>query len=1025
MSDFLSADINDYCFIDTETLSGVDLKTGGLYAYGDSPDFRVMIVTYAIGDGDVQIWYQSTAHDGDFLNWTKAPSDLAAFVGRVVEGSAKFVAWNAGFDRQAMRDGMQCYAEAEVEHFLCAMVQATRSHLPPDLASAGRTINAPIQKRPDGKRLIQLFCVPPFADPANHPEEWEAFKAYAIDDIAPMRTVWQATMPLSVMEWEQYWASEKINDIGMPVDVEFAEAASELAEENSRRANADIVRLTGGALFSVNQHLALCDWVVARIGHISAAKDILLREVVEEQEEEGDGVVRLEKYSLERQRVEDLIAYLLRLDGEEGLTDEEFLVLQVLEVRAYGASATPKKFTKLVPMVSAGDRLRGQYVFAGASATGRFSSRGLQIHNLTRATVSPLKKSNLPPQEIELDAIDLVMDPALTLDAKMGELQEVYGPVGRTLSRLIRPVFVAPEGQKMIWSDWSAIEARVLPWLGEAFGGGEVLDIFRDNDDDPSLPDIYKRQAGLILIKKGEDVTKAERNAYGKVPVLSLGFGGGVGALFAMSRNYGVAFTEGEAKDIVSVWRATNPWALAYWDATWSAVIWCMQNPNQAVAVGSRLTYIYLPDYMRGTVVCMLPDGRPLLYPSIKWESRERKDKLTGKITVKDQLTYRRGYGRSALWYGTFCLGADTLVLAQRGWVPIVDVSRGDLLWDGVEWVAHGGLVYQGDKETLSLDGIYMTPDHEVLTDDGWKQAGACDGLNRAAVRMPDGYKASSEGGPKGPVCPSGGVVDPALRLRVGDGRRRGGSRRGAEGECGSVRKEGHFGGPFDARDVEAPSLRGVAQHERPLPFTFAPCMAQLRRAWDHGLRGVGSVLRGVLGGYGADLCGWFANRAGGQRSGILPNQLHMGYGRTAGGQSSDQPRRRLPSGVGSVGGEGSDPTVSVEQEPVYDISDCGPRSRFVVLGASGPLIVHNCENAVQGVAGSLLRHSLERLTREQPQLVVGHTHDEIIACAPLQDVAAGREALEHAMLDLPDWAEGLPMACEVSESFYYTKTID
>lgn len=737
MSEFLSADIDDYCFIDTETLSGVDLKTGGLYAYGQDPAFRVMIVTYAIGEGEVQIWHQTLAHEGAFLSWSEAPADLRAFVRRANAGKAWFVAWNAGFDRQAMRAGMLGYSNLAVDSLLCAMVQATRSHLPPDLASAGRTVNAPIQKRPDGKRLIQLFCVPPFADPADHPEEWEAFKAYAIDDIAPMRTVWQATMPLSVMEWEQYWASEKINDIGMPVDVEFAEAASELAEENSRRANADIVRLTGGALFSVNQHLALCDWVVARVNHISAAKEILLREVVEEQEEEGDGVVRLEKYSLERQRVEDLIAYLTRLDEEEGLTDEEFLVLQVLEVRAYGASATPKKFTKLVPMVSAGDRLRGQYVFAGASATGRYSSRGLQIHNLNRSTVQLLKDTNSPPQELELSAIDIIMDETLSVDAKMSTLQEQFGPVGRTLSRLIRPVFVAPEGQKMIWSDWSAIEARVLPWLGEAFGGGEVLDIFRDNDDDPSLPDIYKRQAGVILGKKGGDVTKFERNAYGKVPVLSLGFGGGVGALFAMSRNYGVAFTEGEAKEIVAAWRASNPWARAYWDATWEAVIWCMQNPNQAVAVGSRLTYIYLPDYMRGTIVCMLPDGRPLLYPSIKWESRERKDKLTGKLTVKDQLTYRRGYGRSALWYGTFV------------------------------------------------------------------------------------------------------------------------------------------------------------------------------------------------------------------------------------------------------------------------------------------------ENAVQGVAGSLLRHSLERLTREHPQLVVGHTHDEIIACAPLQDVAAGREALERAMLDLPDWAEGLPMACEVSESFYYTKTID
>lgn len=119
------------------------------------------------------------------------------------------------------------------------------------------------------------------------------------------------------------------------------------------------------------------------------------------------------------------------------------------------------------------------------------------------------------------------------------------------------------------------------------------------------------------------------------------------------------------------------------------------------------------------------------------------------------------------------------------------------------------------------------------------------------------------------------------------------------------------------------------------------------------------------------------------------------------------------------------DAALSVAAQPVYDLTNAGPRSRFVVRGNEGPFIVHNCENAVQAVAGSLLRHVIWRLDREWPQLVVGHVHDEVVALTELQDVAAGREALRHAMLDLPAWAEGLPIACEASESFYYTKTVD
>lgn len=723
MDDFLPLGIDDLCFIDTETLSSKDLRATGVYPYSEDPDFRVMIVTYAIGDGPVQIWKTDTAHLGSMLDWAFAPPDLGLFLDRVREGRAKFVAWNAAFDRLALSRGMIGYLDARPEHFLDAMVQAVRSHLPPDLAGAGRLVRAEIQKRPTGKRLIDTFCVPPFADPAEHPQEWQEFCLYALDDIPPMRTIWQATLPLSAMEWQQYWASEAVNDTGMPVDVDFARAASRLAEMNADRASADISRLTGGALYSVNQHEALCAWVLDRIGHMSDAKAILLREVIEEQEEEGDGVVLLEKHSLERSRVEDLIAYLERINDEMGLTDEEYQVLQVLQVRCFGASATPRKFTKLLPMVSSGDRLRGQYVFNGAAATGRYSSRGLQIHNLTRATVGD--------QAAELAVIEDILG-GLTYN----ELA-LRGPVGRTLSRLIRPVFVAPPGRKLIWADYSAIEARVTPWLGESFGGHEVLEIFRANDADPSLPDIYKRQAGDILGKDPKSVTKAERQSHGKVPVLSLGFGGGKGALFNMARNYGASFTDTEAGDIVRRWREVNPWARRFWDDVWEAALWCMHNPDAPRAVGAHLTYIYLPEYMHGTLVCMLPDGRPLLYPVIKWERRERRDKITGKVEVKEQLTYRRGYGRAALWYGTLV------------------------------------------------------------------------------------------------------------------------------------------------------------------------------------------------------------------------------------------------------------------------------------------------ENAVQAVAGSLLRHAIWRLHRDWPQLVVGHTHDEVIGEVDEQDVAAGREALRDAMLDLPPWADGLPVAAEGTDSFYYTKTVD
>ena len=87
------------------------------------------------------------------------------------------------------------------------------------------------------------------------------------------------------------------------------------------------------------------------------------------------------------------------------MTDEEFDVLQLPETRLFGASATPKKFAKTLPMLTDEDRLCGQYVFNGAQQTGRFS-RGVQVHNLTRAFVG--MEDRAPEREAE--AIEFIND---------------------------------------------------------------------------------------------------------------------------------------------------------------------------------------------------------------------------------------------------------------------------------------------------------------------------------------------------------------------------------------------------------------------------------------------------------------------------------------------------------------------------------------------------------------------------------------------------------------------------------------
>lgn len=249
-------------------------------------------------------------------------------------------------------------------------------------------------------------------------------------------------------------------------------------------------------------------------------------------------------------------------------------------------------------------------------------------------------------------------------------------PPAKKLSYLLRPAFIARRGKTLRWGDWSNIEARVLPWLA---GAEEMLDIFRESDADKTKPDIYVR-TGIQLVSDGplmgmtgeeawailqdkkhplNGAVKAMRQAQGKVPVLSLGFGGGLGALQAMAVNYHVYFDAVTGKEVVERWRETNQWAVNYWGkhgrngsyGLWGAANSAMENPGDAFQAG-KVIYVYDRAYLGGTLFCVLPCGRPLAYPGIKWEWREVENKKTGKLEDKYQLTFRKGYARSALWYG-------------------------------------------------------------------------------------------------------------------------------------------------------------------------------------------------------------------------------------------------------------------------------------------------------------------------------------------------------------------------------------
>lgn len=413
MSDLLSDDINDYCFIDTETkakrgTTGPDADVTECGAYRYSECARVVMIQQAIGAGPVRV---SAFPDFDptrrFL-WGAGfiPDDLLAFHERALRGEAWYAAWNMQFDRLMLNTIPGCVIRPDMT--IDVMAQGAASNLPGKLEGASRSIGRR-GKQQDGKDLIKLFTGPLWegdegaATPQTHPVEWARFCTYGSQDIDELRAVFQATRQLPRREWEEYWASERINDRGMMVDVEFCERAAAIAELNQRLLNKQISALTGGAITKVTQRERIANWLFDHCG-LAEVRDTLVKAWTEEDEITGeDDELVPAKLSVKEDRLKSYINVLVGLDEKQGLTDAEFELLQIAEARLFGASSTPGKFQKVVDMRSADDHLKGQFTFNGAAQTGRYSSRGVQVHNLIRASLTDKEH---PGREIE--AIDLI-----------------------------------------------------------------------------------------------------------------------------------------------------------------------------------------------------------------------------------------------------------------------------------------------------------------------------------------------------------------------------------------------------------------------------------------------------------------------------------------------------------------------------------------------------------------------------------------------------------------------------------------
>jgi DNA polymerase len=560
-------------WLDFETRSMCDLRAKGVYNYAQDASTEVLCMSYAFDDEDVVTWVPAQPFPERVRNYT-----------------GQIRAHNAAFERLIFWYVLQI--NFKLEQFYCTATQARANCAPGSLEDVGRFAGASMKKDHRGAQLIRLMCVPPFK---NSPELMAEMIQYCEQDVRAMRAISQAMRDLSAEELEDYHVNERINDRGVLVDVPLCHAAVKFASDELVEIEQIVKEVTGGAITSVRSP-RMREWVLERVG--DEAKKLM----------EKDG-----KYSIDK----TVRANLLAMENPDEVPHD---VQEVIQCADDLWASSVAKFSRLAALADEEDeRVRGAFVFAGGSATGRASSYGAQVHNFTRKCAS---------------------EPEETRNAMVRGHAIVprYGKrVTDVLKGMLRPALIPAKGKHFVVADWAAIEARVNPWLSGR--GDNKLELFRTGED------VYKVNAAATFNVRVDAVTKDQRQI-GKVQELACGFAGGVGAFAAMGRAYGISLPEPVAKRMVDGWRRANPWSVPYWSSLEEAYTRAMRNKGREFKAG-RITYLF--DGLH--LWYALPSGRILCYPYAKLES----EGVTYAKAAWKPAQDAKEWPRARLWKGLAC----------------------------------------------------------------------------------------------------------------------------------------------------------------------------------------------------------------------------------------------------------------------------------------------------------------------------------------------------------------------------------
>lgn len=530
--------------IDIETYSSAPLSKCGVYKYVEAPDFEILLFGFSADCGPVQVI--------DLACGEKLPYEITT---ALTDEAVMKWAFNASFERICLSRflGLPTGEYLDPSQWRCSMVWAATMGLPLSLEGVGAVLGLEKQKLTEGKDLIKYFCQPCTPTKSNDgrtrnrpyhsPDKWTNLKRYNARDVETEMSVQEklSKFPVPDRVWDEYHLDQEINDRGVALDMTLVKQAIDMDSRSRLQLTTAMKELTD--LDNPNSVQQMKQWLA------------------------DNG---LETDTLGKKAVAEFLK-----TAPEPLGN-------ALSLRQQLAKSSVRKYQAMEAAVCADGRARGMFQFYGANRTGRWAGRLIQMQNLPQNHLPDLEQARALVRCGDFDALELL-----------------YEDVPDTLSQLIRTAFIPRTGTKLIVSDFSAIETRVIAWLA---GEQWRQDIFAKGGD------IYCASASqMFKVPVEKHGVNGHLRQKGKIAELALGYGGSVGALKAMGA-LEMGLTEDELPLLVDAWRQANPNIVKFWWDVDRAALEAVRNKHTNISHGIVFSC------QSGMLFITLPSGRRLSY---------------------------------------------------------------------------------------------------------------------------------------------------------------------------------------------------------------------------------------------------------------------------------------------------------------------------------------------------------------------------------------------------------------------------